>query len=361
MPPEHVLPPSDPSVRSQVLQSSALTRVVNWCLGRPPVVPVPRSVCQRLTLKLKGVPRRSAASSIGLQVAHLTGMASPAYAWRLDGDEAEVWYWAEHCAMSPGTLPCPEMLLRPALPDGRSLIRCQVGFEAINLVAGRVQRSRWFETLPDAQAWQQFARDAGVDPALHPRPAAQWVALGAAPPRAWSIHSSLLRPLSRKALLGLMALALAGAALFAAISYSVKLGLRIEAARQQHAALSAQYAAAIKLQREVEAQRRQIALIADVQPRVLQVRLMAGLAAAGLFDETTKVTLQEWEYRNGRVRLQFAVPPEGFVLGDFLASIEKLGLFEGVRLLPGAPPLSVALQANVVGDATDAKPASLAP
>lgn len=325
------------------------------------MVPVPRSVCQRLTLKLKGVPRRLASSSIGLQVAHLTGVANPAYAWRLDGDEAEVWYWAEHSAAGPGTLPCPEMLLRPALPDGLRLIRCQAGFEAINLVAGRIQRSRWFEVLPDAQAWQKFARDAGADPALHPCPAAQTVSLVAALPRAWRIHTSLLRPLTRQSLIGLMALALVGAALVAAISYSIKLSLHIGAARDQHAALSVQYAAAIKLQRQIEAQRQQMSLIADMQPRVMQVRLMAGLAAAGLFDEATKVTLQEWEYRNDRVRLQFAVPPEGFVLGDFLAAVEKLGLFDNVRLVPGTPPLSVALQANLVGDNAAAKPASFAP
>ena len=313
-----------------------------------------------------------AGSSIGLQLGHLTGLSTPAYAWRLHGTQAEVWYWNEETqaqadpadappVLQPGTLPCPEMLLRPALPDGLNLIHCLDGFEAISLAQGRIQRTRWFAAPPDPTVWQSFVRDAGSDPDLHPRPAAQTLGLGDLPDRTWSIHTSMLRPLKRQTWATLAAVTLVGAVFFALLSNSFKLSQRIDAVRQEHATLSREYALAVKLQQQIESQRKQLAVVADMQPKVLQLRAMARLAAAGLFDEATKISLQEWEYRNNRIRLQFAVPAEGFVLGEFLESIEKLGLLTDVRLLPATPALTVALQAALAGDVAPGKPGSPAP
>lgn len=312
-----------------------------------------------------------AESSIGLQLGHLTGLSTPAYAWRLHGTQAEVWYWSEEPPapdqlanaplLQPGTLPCPEVLLRPALPDGLHLIHCRDGYEALSLAQGQIQRTRWFAVLPEAAVWQRFVRDAGSDPDLHPLPAAQTLRLGDVPGRAWSIHTSLLRPLTRQTWLLLLAVTLVGAGFFALLSYSVKLSQRIDAVRQEHVALSRESALALTLQQQIESQRKQLAVVADMQPKVLQLRVMARLAAAGLFDEASKVSLQEWEYRNNRIRLQFAVPAEGFVLGKFLESIEKLGLLTDVRLLPGTPALTVALQAALAGDAAPGKPGSPVP
>lgn len=365
------LPRSEHSSRPGTHQQRWLARCLAICLGRPPLVALPRGRCHRLVLDLKGVPRRMAESSIGLQLGHLTGLSVPAYAWRLQGAQAEVWYWSEETPapaspentppLQPGTLPCPEMLLRPALADGLHLIRCRDGYEALSLAQGRIQRTRWFAALPDAAIWQRFVRDAGSDPDHHPLPAAQTLRLTDVPGRTWSIHTSLLRPLKRPTWLMLLAVTLVGAGFFALLSYSVKLSQRIDVVRQEHAALSRESALALSLQQQIESQRKQLAVVADMQPRVLQLRVMSRLAAAGLFDEATKVSLQEWEYRNNRIRLQFAVPAEGFVLGEFLESIEKLGLLTDVRLLPGTPALTVALQAALAGDATPGKSASPAP
>jgi hypothetical protein len=304
-----------------------------------------------------------AASAIGLQVSHLTGLANPGYAWRLDGTRAEVWYWSEQPlpTRQPGSMPCPEMLLRNPLPDGLHLIKCLSGYEATSLLQDRVQRSRWFAAVPDAAAWTQFARDAGVDPVAHPLPAVEVVGLSSAPKRLWSIHTSLLRPLPPTAWALLAGLALAGAAFFALLSYNIKLAHRIDAVGQEHASLAEQSSAAVKLQREIEALRKPISVVADLQPKVLQLRTMARLAEAGIFDETTKIYLQEWEYRNNRIRLQFSVPPEGFALGEFLEGIEKLNLFTDVRLLPNTPPLTVGFQATLVGDRAPTSPTGARP
>jgi hypothetical protein len=295
-----------------------------------------------------------AASSIALQLGHLTGLARPGFAWRTDGSQAEVWYWDEAAAgtpaLKPGTLPCPEMLLRAGLSDGLHLVRCLEGFEAISVAQGRAQRTRWFAGLPEALSWQAFVQDAGADPAAHPVPDAQTMNLGDLPGRAWSIQTSMLSPLSNASWAILAAVTLVGAAFFALLSYQLKLSQRVDALQQEHAAVAKESGVALRLQQQIESQRQQLGVVAAVQPKVLQLKVMARMADAGVFDEDTKVSLQEWEYRNHRIRLQFAVPAEGFVLSEFLESIEKLGLFSEVRLLPGTPPQTVGLQAVLVGD-----------
>ncbi len=331
-------------------QQGGVARFVSVMLGRPPIQCLSRGHCCRIVIELKGIPRRMVGSSIGLQLGHLTGFSTPGYAWRMEGTQAEVWYWNEDPAVqSTAARPCPEMLLRPNLADGFHLIRCLEGFEALNQTKGRVQRSRWFSALPDATVWQKFVQDAGSDPEAHPLPAAQTCALGDVPARGWFIQTHKLRPLSPKTWVALTAATLLGAAFCALLSYQIKLSQRVDTLRQEHTVLAGESASALKLQQQIEAQQRQLAVVAGFQPKVLQIKLLAQLADAGLFDEDTKVTLQEWEYRNNRIRLQFTVPAEGFVLGEFLESIEKLGLFTDVRLLPGTPPQTVGLQAALKG------------
>lgn len=328
-----------------------LRRAWAFCIGVPQVAALSRGKCHRLTLDVKGVPRRMVQSSIALQLGHLTGQPVVGFAWRLSGVQAEVWYWSDEplASSTVEVMPCPESLLRVEVPPGLHLIKCVEGFEAVCLKDGGItHRTRWFAALPAEGVWQQFVRDAGVEPDQYPLPLAMSVALRDKPAKDWVLVSAAAKPLSPQqwALWG--AIALAGAALFGLLSYNLKLVVNTEALKKEYAALAEQSAATLKLQREIETLQQPVAAIVQVQPKVLQIKLMAGLAEAGLFSESTKVNLQEWEYRNGRIRLQFSVPAEGFELGKFLASIEKLGLFKNVRLLSGTPPQSVGLQAELV-------------
>ena len=330
---------------------SWLRRAWAFCIGAPRVVALPRGKCHRLTLDVKGVPRRMVQSSIALQLGHLTGQPVVGFAWRLAGTQAEVWYWPEAPLASSAVdvRPCPEPLLRAEMPLGLHLIQCAAGFEAVSIKDGGItHRTRWFAALPAEAAWQQFVRDAGADPDQHPLPAAKSTALLDQPTKGWVLFAAAVRPLSPQQWAVWGAVALAGAALCGLLSYNLKLIVNTEALKKEYATLAEQSATTLKLQREIETLQQPVAAIVQVQPQVLQTKLMAGLAAAGLFDEATKVNLQEWEYRNGRVRMQFSVPAEGFELGKFLESIEKLGLFKNVRLLSGTPPQSVGLQAELL-------------
>ena len=235
------------------------------------------------------------------------------------------------------------------MPLGLHLIQCAAGFEAVSIKdRGVTHRTRWFAALPAAAAWQQFVRDAGADPDQHPLPVAKTVALLGQPAKGWVLFAAAAKPLSSQQLVVWSAVALVGAALFGLLSYNLKLVVNTQALKAEYANLAKQSATTLTLQREIEALQQPIAAIVQVQPQVLQIKLMAALADAGLFDESTKVNLQEWEYRNGRIRIQFSVPAEGFELGKFLESFEKLGLFKNVRLLSGTPPQSVGLQAELL-------------
>ena len=247
-------------------------------------------------------------------------------------------------------MPCPEVLLRSVESDGLGLIRCKQGFEAISRKQGQTDRTRWFAVVPDQGQWQQFVRDAGFDPDQFPLPDVKTPVFMPMPESGWAIHTSLIKPLNRKTWVLLACVLVAGAVFFGMLSYTIKLAWDVSTLRQEWSELSEQSAQTLQIQREMEDLRRPLDKVANLQPKVLQLKLMAQLAEAGIFDESKKVSLQDWEYRNGRFRLQFVVPAEGFALGAFLESIEKLGMFANVRLLSGTPPNTVALQATLAGE-----------
>lgn len=325
-----------------------MARVWAFCIGAPRLVAKPRAQCHRLTLDVKGIPKRMLQSSLRLQLGHLTGLASFGFAWRLIGQQAEVWYWVEDPqALKGDELPCPEPLLRPRLPDGIHLIKCLDGFEAMSIKAGATRKTRWFATQPTELNWLQFARDAGVDAAFLTVPTPETVQILKKPAKDWLLVSSSIQSVSVVKWAVWAIVTALGAIFFALLTYNIKLVLNVNDLRKDYEVLAQQAASTLKLQREIASLQQPIEAIAQSQPKVLQIRLMAQLAQAGLFDEATKVNLQEWEYRNGRIRVQFSVPAEGFELGRFLESIERLKLFKNVRLLPGTPPQSVALQAEL--------------
>ncbi|MBX3658425.1 MAG: hypothetical protein KF740_08335 [Ramlibacter sp.] len=155
------------------------------------------------------------------------------------------------------------------------------------------------------------------------------------------------KPLARALQVGALAAALLGALACAAAVYDLKLTREVAQAEAQLAELGREASSARKLQDELDGIIARVGALSNVQPRVLQVQALARLASSGLIGEAQKVVLVEWEYRNDRVKMLFAVPPDHFVLGDFLADIEKTGVFSDIRLLPGTPGISVGLQAGL--------------
>jgi len=328
-----------------------LRRVWTFSVGVPETKAVARDLCHRITLDAKGVPRRLLQSSISLQLEHLIGQSFSGFAWRQLGTVVEVWYWIGSPRDMPegGILPCPEPLLREDLTCGLHLIQCIVGYEAVCIRnGGLTHRTRWFKEIPSEAHWQQFVRDSGFDPEQHRLPRPQSMALRRRPSNHWVLFSTALKPIGLGQRMAWAMVALTGAVLIGLATYHAKLVFFTTSLENEYVTLAAQSATTLKLQQHIDALRLPIATVLLARPQASQAKLMAALARAGLFDESKKVNLQDWEYRNEQIRIQFSVPSDGFELGKFLESIEQLRLFKNIRLLPGTPPQSVGLQAELL-------------
>lgn len=325
-------------------------------LGRAHFGAVSREHCHRLTLDVKGVAARARANSLALQVAHITGLAQCEFAWRVVGTQADIWYWdSARFSTSEHLRACPEMLLRPPLGDALSLLKCQTGVEAVRQHGQRVVRSRWFEQMPSDHQWQTFVRDAGLDPTAAGRPELVSPVLGHRLARGWRLHSTMQTPRPHGRALWLTALALGGGLVCALVAYQILLTRQVEQLRQAHRTEVQASSEVLGLQQQMDLQLAELELVARLAPKALQTRLLAALADGNLLDVHGAVSLLEWEYRNGRVRMQFSVPLEGFSLADFLQDVERLEFLQEVRLMPGTPGGVVAVQGTLRAPADEVR------
>lgn len=317
---------------------------------------MPRALTHRLVLALPGVSPRQVGPAVGLQLARLSASTALGYSWRGGQDgQVEVWYWDEApqsglnlggAAVLNGQ-PCPESLLRATPPEGISLIRCGRGFEAVFCRGDAVEKTRWFPVIPTDVEWAWFVQDTGLSPADCPLPAPLTLPALVQPASSWSFHTSLRKPLARAVQVGCLIAAVLGSVVCAVAVYDFKLSREVSRVEAELSGLSREAASALKLQRELDGIIARVGALSVVQPQVLQLQALARLAGSGLVSEASKVVLVEWEYRNDRVKMLFAVPPEKFVLSEFLTGIEKIGVFSDIRLLPGTPGSSVGLQAGL--------------
>lgn len=341
--------------------SDALRRFFDW---RPQIILLPRSACHRVTIDVKGIAKRFLNSSIRLQLLQITGLSDIGFAWHIKTDadgknSAEVWYWDEANLRQSGSippgelllnglLPCPEMLFRPALADGLHLIECQTGYEAVALRAGQLYRTRWFAEIPSPNIWQAFVRDAGgnihlsIDQAAPP--AAQKLTAIAKLPNFWKIVTGLQKPVPMPVIAGVASVILCGFVFSIAAAYELKLRYELASENRAYTRLVQENSVVIELQKQLAEQTAGLSTLSAAMPDVAQLNLMQSLAQAGLFGETTKISLIEWEYRNSRLRLLFSIPPEGISLSLFLSTLENLKIFKEVRLIPDTPAQTVGVQ-----------------
>lgn len=338
-------------------QWGGLRSLLDW---RRAAIRIPRRLCHHAAFDVRNIPRRHLMASLRLQLMQLTGLAHVGFACRLHEGRAQVWYWDEADANAfraalrgggdsvNGIAPWPEPLLRAMPGEGLHLVSCDEGCEAVALRGGAIRRTRWFRTLPDDAAWAAFVRDVGLEPAGHPRPAAALALPPLERPGAgWKLSTRLVAhvPLPVWALAAL--LALFGAALIAGGIYEFKLGRLIAAEQTEITRIRSENAATLALHKELTEAGGYLAALDRTRPAMLQLDLMRAVADAGLVDDPYKISLIEWEYRGDRLRLLFSVPADGFSLGDFLAELEKLPFFGGIRLVPDTPRGTVGIQASL--------------
>lgn len=337
-----------------------LAKFLGW---RTPIVALPRGEVHRLKLVIKGVPSRFVSSSLRLQLRQMLGNDKFGFAYSVQGDTATLWYWSEGngnsidrlrsaTAGDEGFAPWPEPLLRPALDDGLHLIKCLDGYEAVSVVSQEDLRTRWFAVMPTDEAWATFVRDAGADVRHHPLPAPREINIKLHPARGWKLSTGLIRSVPSAVWIGAVTVAIAGLMVAIGGAYSFKLDSAISAEREKYEALSKEHAVTIGLQKQIDEKSDYLKGFSGLRTSYSQLELMTSLIESGVISEGGKISLSEWEFRNNRLRMLFAVPQDDFSLGLFLTVLEKQPVFRDIKLMTDTPPGTVGIQALVVSPAS---------
>ena len=335
--------------------SGFLPKLLGW---RVPIVPLPRGEVHRLKLDIKGVPARFVSSSLRLQLRQMLGNDKFGFAYAIKDDTATLWYWNEDngkgidrlrstMARDEGFVPWPEPLLRSTLDDGLYLIKCLDGFEAVSVVSREVLRTRWFAVMPTDEAWAAFVRDAGEDARHHPLSSPREINVKPHPARGWKLSTGLIRPIPSTVWVGAAVVAIAGLIVAIGGAYGFKLDSAISAEREKYDALSKEHAVTIGLQKQIDAKSDYLKGFSGLRTSYSQLELMTNLIESGVISEGGKISLAEWEFRNNRLRMLFAVPQDDFSLGVFLSVLEKQPVFHDIKLMTDTPPGTVGVQALV--------------
>ena len=356
MSPQLLLDSVERSVRP--IQRRGVFETLRELLGlRPPLLVLPRGHAHLMKIDVRGVPARFLTSSLRLQLTQILGDGKFGFAYAIKGEAATLWYWSEaeegeFASLLDGRTgdlaPWPESLLRRPVADGVHLFECLNGFEALHFVAQEIVRTRWFATSPTPLTWAMFVRDAGQNPEHFSLPAPCKAAFQQNPPRGWKLSTSRIQPASPSALIAVVAIALLGLLIVTGGSYSVKLASAIASEHAIFEELSRENATTIALQKQINQKIEYLNGFSGTRPPMAQLELMKGIVDSGLLAETSGISLAEWEYRSGRLRLLFSVPPEEFSLGAFLSVLERQPALRDIKLMTDTPPLTVGIQAVVV-------------
>lgn len=141
--------------------------------GRDGVQRVARALCRFRWVAYDGVPPAERPAYVRLQLLAWSPFAESGYALARARDGAMAFSWDQRAfaqrAATAG-LPVqaaqtlPETLLLPAHENGVVLQACVLGVEGQFWREGQLVASRWWPDIPDAAAWLNFQRSAGVPP-----------------------------------------------------------------------------------------------------------------------------------------------------------------------------------------------------
>jgi hypothetical protein len=351
-------------------------RSAGFSLRRPLLV-LARSDVHFALVDLANTPPKLAEQALRIKVRSLSPDADFAFCYRLPRklaatNSAEVWFWnraalASRAQAAGRTLEAfvvvPESALGAINEDGIYLLSCAEGggYEAQAVSGGQLQRSRWFAAMPSDADWQAFLRDARADTALALPTRAQPMRLQPLSINRLSFGSAI-RPASPVALWAASAvLAAVGALAIGMGVFQYRVAQELERMQVEVDAGRGRNKEVLNLERKVTSERAAVVDIALLDPGVSQSALLAHFAQVGLLSVEQGVTLNEWDYRNKRLRLAFDVPLDNFVLSDFLRQLEKVAILSNVRLLPESGPRQVVIQADVALAAQGALKAPPAP
>lgn len=309
---------------------------------------LPRKYCHYTTLNLRGVPRKHAESAIRLQLNQLGMFDKMGFSYLISGEQANVWYWNDELAQSifptGKVLPYPEPLWRTPITITTDIrfIRCSEGYELESVNEQGVYRSRWFIQPPNEDEMRAFYRDAGL-PFSNIQPSARPAARLGSPLRSWKTSSNLGGQLSPKMVLTSIGILLAGCIFIIELAQIGRINQETRTLEAEAVTLKKQTASIAALESSIKKLQPTAQLLADQMKTPQQASLLASLISNNVIGQNTDVYLTEWSYRSNNITATLLLGPKAKG-ANVLSTLEKIGAFKEIRLLPDPPANSLRVE-----------------
>lgn len=320
---------------------------LQWVLTRP--------MYRFQTFDLAQVPAKNRAQALRLELAQWTPFASSDYYVGWHGQQALVWGWdagkVKQAIIAQGLKPqrariLPESVLQTPVENGLCLSRCREGFEGQFWRDSQLERSRWWQQLPDSDEWLMFQRDAGIAPneqqAQPPAPRVSPLNL-----QPWVNEAGSSD--DQKMQLERLVIALS---VFLLLLPTLWYGFSLYKMQRGAAQLHDQQ---VQLQRDtdpiMQARREALDYVARInalrvlEPYPSQLALMAKIAQVLPQD---KSYIKDWDFQSGKLKITLT-PTSDISTTYLIGLLQQAGLFRDVKALPGRDPKSATFQMDVIG------------
>lgn len=230
----------------------------------------------------------------------------------------------------------PESALYPPIADGVRLLQCKSGYEAQLWKAHDLVASRWWASIPDEAAWQNFQRDSGVNISeREPQTSVEVISLTTQPYfKIKPIEERDSISLSESFFYSLLILAL-GIPTEYQLTKNYQLQQTTERtkselsqAKQDHSALLLARQTAIENATWLKA-------VAEIQDAPNQIKLLAAVANSLPNDGSF---LKEWHFGEGELKFTVFSPYAAISSRDYVNSLQNHRLFNNIKPLSNPDP-----------------------
>lgn len=320
-----------------------------------------RALCRYRWIPYEGVPPAERRAFVRLRLVAWSPFADSGYAVAGGAEGAMAFAWDQPAfaqrALAAGiparpTRVLPETLLRPAHDEGVVLQRCVAGVEGQVWRARQLVASRWWPEVPDANAWLNFQRSAGVaadaqsglPPSIEPDPAGPLLDEPWAPVQTLSAMEEHAR-LRKHALAAALLTALLLPTLWL-LHANWDVARQVQALEAEQTQLTAQAQPVLTARSEALAAMSQLDTLAAVVAHPDALALLSHVGARLPADGTR---VRTFELDGSRLRLVLAVPATTAHI-VYVRSLEGGGWLHNVREeTQDAAPSAVVLSAEIRG------------
>lgn len=269
-----------------------------------------------------------------------------AIVWAWDAESTEAAIRAQR--LNPGKTPViPETLLHPRQKQGCFLVSCIEGHEGQVWLDGALIGSRWWPEIPGVNEWMNFQRDVGAaaEYLLHDMPLPLPPVLREQPweKSAATAHAAEYRGRAEQWTVTLATFVLAAVSLWYGAQF-IKLQTAINERTAELETLNQQTGPILETRGQALEALSRIKQLQALDPYPPQLGLLAKVAETLPKDGSY---LKEWEFQNGKLKVQIA-SPDKLASSDYIKQFQSFGVFNNVLATSGNTPTNLTLSMEVL-------------